>query len=295
MKILIIGGSGFIGSNAITYFENQGHEVYAVDVVPSAHPKSYLIQKMSDCEQIFSAHQFEVCINASGLANVQVSFQEPMLDFELNVQNVYILLNLLKKYNSQCKFINFSSAAVYGNPITLPIKETFTSKPLSPYGAHKQYSEQIGKEFYDFFGIPTCSLRVFSAYGLGLKKQIFWDMYHKFKANEHINLFGTGTETRDFIHIDDLLFALDRIIQCADFKGEVINVANGKAISIAEVSTVFASFFPTTKNIIFNQQIKQGDPLYWVADIALLSSYGYTPKIDITKGLAQYYNWVSKL
>lgn len=295
MKILIIGGGGFIGSHAITYFERQGHDVYAVDIIPSAHQKSFCIQQISDCEPIFADHQFEVCINASGLANVQVSFQAPLLDFELNVQNVYTLLHLIKKYNASCKFINFSSAAVYGNPKELPIREDSIVKPLSPYGAHKHYSELICSEFYDFFGIATCSLRVFSAYGVGLKKQLFWDMYHKFNTSKQIELFGTGQETRDFIHIDDLLFATDCIIQRANFNGEVINIANGTQVSIEQVSNIFATFFDDPKIITFNKQVKQGDPLYWVADISLLKSLGYSPKIEIFNGLAQYYEWVSKL
>ena len=98
------------------------------------------------------------------------------------------ILVAIRDRNSSCKFINFSSAAVYGNPKFLPITENSVCKPLFPYGFHKLQSELLLTEYYNFFGLKTCSLRVFSAYGPLLKKQLFWDLYQKAIQNDTISL-----------------------------------------------------------------------------------------------------------
>lgn len=295
MKILIIGSHGFIGSNAVDYFTKQGHVLVECDVVHRVQSNYYTIHNAAaDFDTIFSQHQFDVCINASGLANVQVSFQQPLLDFELNVQNVYTILSCIQKHNPTCKFINFSSAAVYGNPLTLPIGEGAEINTLSPYGTHKHYSEQICTEFYKYFSIPTCSLRVFSAYGPGLTKQLFWDLYKKQEGLDVIDLFGSGDETRDFIYITDLLNALDCVITKGTFEGDCINIANGIEHSIKEVATYFIRLFAEKKQIEFTGGVKLGDPLNWRADISLLRSLGYSQKISMEEGLRSYKEWIQE-
>jgi len=77
----------------------------------------------------------------------------------------YSVLEAIRKHSPSCKFISISSAAVYGNPEVLPVSESSKVKPLSPYGWHKHYTEMICGEFYTYFKIPTCSVRIFSAYG----------------------------------------------------------------------------------------------------------------------------------
>ena len=107
------------------------------------------------------------------------SFKDPLFDFNLNVFNVFKILEAIKLFNDKCKFVNLSSAAVYGNPDILPIIETSTILPISPYGFHKSISETIVKEYYSVYKIQSISLRVFSVYGEYLKKQLFWDLYNK--------------------------------------------------------------------------------------------------------------------
>ena len=295
MNILIIGSLGFIGSNAVDYFLNAGNSVIGCDISTTVSQNYYTIHNpIADFDHIFSINRFDVCINASGLANVQLSFQQPLLDYELNVSNVFYILTALQKHNPTCKFINFSSAAVYGNPLTLPIGEGAEINTLSPYGTHKHYSEQICTEFYKYFSIPTCSLRVFSAYGPGLTKQLFWDLYKKQEGLDVIDLFGAGDETRDFIYITDLLNALDCVITKGTFEGDCINIANGIEHSIKEVATYFIRLFAEKKQIEFTGGVKLGDPLNWRADISLLRSLGYSQKISIEEGLRSYKKWIQE-
>ena len=199
MKILIIGSKGFIGSHCVDYF-SQHHDVWGCDVVLDYNSKQYIpIDAVdSDFLEIFRDHEFDVCINCSGAASVPFSLDKPFNDFKLNTLNVFKILEAIRQYASACKFITMSSAAVYGNPKILPIVEAQAGMPISPYGSHKLMAEMICEEFSKYWGIQTCCLRIFSAYGPRLKKQLFWDLYHKIKNDPNTMLWGTGKESRDF-------------------------------------------------------------------------------------------------
>lgn len=295
MKILIIGSRGFIGSHCVDYFKSKGFEVWQADVTESSDSNFYKIErKNSDFALPFIENQFDVCINASGSAHVGFSFENPSKDFELNVANVQKILVAIRDYNSDCKFINFSSAAVYGNPQFLPITENSICKPLSPYGFHKWQSELLLTEYHKFFGLNTVSLRVFSAYGPGLKKQLFWDLYQKSLLSDVISLFGTGTETRDFIYIDDLLQIIDLVIQNSTFQGSSYNVASNTETTIAEAANVFINAFSPEKEVIFNGEIKIGDPNNWLADMEILKEKGFKPQFDLSLGLKKYAAWLKE-
>jgi len=294
MKILVIGSKGFIGQHTLDYFKNEGHEVFGCDVVTDYEDADYfqIDATNSDYHFIFENREIDVCINCSGAASVPLSIQFPFKDFSLNTLNVFKILEAIRTNQPKCKFINLSSAAVYGNPIGLPIKENFTPKPLSPYGIHKLQAEQICAEFNSHYDIATCSVRIFSAYGNGLKKQLFWDMYKKFSTADFIELYGTGNESRDFIHVDDIVRALELVISNAAFSGEVINLANGEEYTIKFVADLFKKHLNTTKEVRFNNQVKEGDPLNWRADISILKSMGYEPKVALSTGIKNYIDWV---
>lgn len=293
MKILIIGSKGFIGSHCVDYFLSKGFEVVQADVNASSRMNYYQIESHnSDFSAPFKAHQFDVCINASGSAHVGFSFENPTKDFELNVVNVQKILVAIRDYNFDCKFINFSSAAVYGNPQSLPITENSTCTPLSPYGFHKLQSELLLTEYHKFFGLKTCSLRVFSAYGPRLKKQLFWDIYQKAVQNDVVSLFGTGSETRDFIYIDDLIQILDLVIKSSPFQGSVYNVASQVETTIVEAAQVFINKFSPEKELVFNGEVKVGDPNNWVADMECLKDFGFKPQFNLQLGLKKYAEWL---
>jgi UDP-glucose 4-epimerase len=297
VKILILGSEGFIGSNSVKYFTSQGHEVYKADIVIKEEENYTVINpEHADFSSLFSLTDYDVCINATGSANVQFSFTNPALDFSLNVVNVYLLLDAVRKYSPGCKFINVSSAAVYGNPKKLPVPEDVDLLPLSPYGMHKLYSEQICSQFYQHFNLPTTSVRIFSAYGEGQKKMLFYDLYKKLPLahTDTITLYGTGNESRDFIHISDILSALDCIIKHGEFNGKAINIGSGIEYKISYAVELFMSNYEVQYNIQFNGKEKTGDPQNWCADISQLESYGFTPKVDLATGLKNYISWLQE-
>jgi len=295
MKILIIGSQGFIGSHIYDFFA-ENYEVWGADVVENKSQKNYfqLDKQHTTFEHLFEKHTFDVCINASGNGSVPISINLPVFDFELNVTNTIKILDAIRTHNPGCKYVNMSSAAVYGNPAEIPVKESAALKPLSPYGWHKLYAEQVCKEYYYLYNLPTINLRLFSVYGEHLKKQLFWDIYQKALRSKEIELFGSGNETRDFIYIKDLMTAINCIVQKGLFNGESVNVASGIETTIKDAAKIFCREIDPAIQIKFNNIVKPGDPLNWKADIYTLCSFGYQPKHSVDEGLKYTVKWLKE-
>jgi len=296
MRILIIGSKGFVGAHVQAYFSKKYEQgsVYGCDVVVEYNDDQYFQVDATNAsyDEIFEGNTFDICINCSGAASVPDSFAHPLRDYNLNARNVYLILEAIRKHQPACKFLNLSSAAVYGNPARLPVTENMLPQPLSPYGWHKYYSEMICREFYSYFKILTCSIRIFSAFGPGLRKQLFWDWYQKIRQSDTITLFGTGKESRDFIFIDDLVLAISCVIENASFQAEIINVGNGEEVFIEDAIAIFKKQSGIQFNYTFNNAVRPGDPLNWCADITALAALGYKQSISFEEGIKRYLQWL---
>ena len=296
LRILIIGSEGFIGKAAAAYFTNKGDEIFCVDIFEKSDPHYYRAspQHFSFADIFNHFASLDVCINASGAANVQQSFNDTPGDFQQNTYNVLLIAEAIRRLQPACKLINLSSAAVYGNPKQLPICETAIATPLSPYGWHKLMSEQICREYTEQFGLQTQSLRVFSAYGEGQKKLLFWDVFQKtlHSSDNTIELFGTGKETRDFIYIGDVMRAVECVIKNGNFDGSAINIANGTATTISEAVKIFLQEAAPGFEIRYTGDNKKGDPLYWQADIKKLQDMGYASGMSLHQGLKVTSKWL---
>lgn len=296
MSILIIGSEGFIGKHLVDYFVQQNEEVIGADI--KAVQKENYVQVNPyepDYDSIFANHNFSLCINASGSANVKFSFTQPKIDFDSNTMTVFRLLNAIRVHQPICKFINLSSAAVYGNSSNKPLKENTDCKPVSPYGYHKWYAELICKEYADLFKLNTCSARLFSVYGEHQEKLLFWDMWQKFSTNPtKIELFGTGDEARDFLYVKDVAKALYAIYKKGIFDGSAINVASGEATSIKSVANLFLKRLSNTVQYSFTQNAKQGDPDILAADTSKLALLGFTTTYNLNEGLEKYIQWLQE-
>lgn len=275
-----MGSNGFIGSNLSRLFQQRGHDLELINY------RDGLFGENS--REVFK--EADVVINCIGSANVGFSYSNTNFDFESNVDVVRRILELMREFNlKHLKFINLSSAAVYGNPQKLPVKESDPALPLSPYGYHKYMAELLIKEYAACFGLKTVSLRIFSAYGSGQKKLLLWDLHKKIqKSNGKIVLFGTGNESRDFIHIEDISQQILLAINNADFLGEAINVANGREVKISEVVELYQQNYPNKFDYEFNGELRLGDPLNWCADISTMESWSYRSIINLENGIADY-------
>lgn len=211
-NVLVTGASGFIGSKLLEYFYKKGYNTIGWDknnVIQKTNIICFDLCNKSDIIRQLNEFCPDIIIHCAGNADVTKSVQNPETDYQGNVtitHNLLFGMHYLKMYNTCCVFL--SSAGVYGNPTELPISEETELNPLSPYAVHKVMCEELCRYFVNNYGMNIKIARIFSAYGPGLRKQIFWDMYNKAKDFGSLNMFGSGNESRDYIYIDDLIHAL---------------------------------------------------------------------------------------
>ncbi|MEO8769673.1 MAG: SDR family oxidoreductase [Ferruginibacter sp.] len=296
MRIIILGSEGFIGSSLVRHFKAKSWDVSGCDLYdkPSTTYNYFKISRSSlQFENIFIKDKYDACINASGSGNVNYSVTNPLEDFELNTFDTIRILDAIRKYNSDCRYVHISSAAVYGNPENLPVSELASCNPLSPYGWHKLMAEQLCKEYVSLYDLKIVITRPFSIYGNGLKKQLFWDIYQKYISDPtKITLWGSGEESRDFIHIDDVVHSMELILQKAPMKAEVYNIASGNETLIKDVVMQFFSSMPLMPKIIFNNETRSGDPRNWKADISNLRALGFLPGVHLQAGIQNLAEWL---
>ena len=297
-SILITGVAGFIGRYVARYFYQQGWSIIGID---SASPENAGIANLTNyyslrlpdpkLANILQITQPQLCIHCAGRASVGLSVTDPQADFYSNTIVTFEILNSLRLNSPKCKFIFLSSAAVYGNPQTLPIKENDLISPISPYGFHKWQSEQICLEFAQIYQIPTTSVRIFSAYGAGLRRQVLWDMCYQAINQKTLNLQGTGTESRDFIHVADIAQALEIIAEKAPMTGEVYNLACGEEVAISDLAELILKSLNYQIKPQFNGIVGAGNPLNWQGDITKIQQLGFQPKISLEQGVKSFVNW----
>lgn len=233
-----------------------------------------------------------IVIHCAGLVDVGKSVKNSEKDYEYNVTITHNLLFAIHKLKlSNIRIVFLSSTGVYGNPIMLPITEDMPLNPLSPYALHKVMCEEICYYFVKNYGMDIKVARIFSAYGAGLKKQLFWSIYNKVKTSGRLDMFGTGNESRDYIHVKDVVESL-YLLETAEPDEIIFNVANGKETTIRQTAECFAEYVGIEKEqISFNNIIREGDPLNWRADISRIQKIGYRKSVDIKEGLAGYCQW----
>ena len=147
-KIIILGATGLIGSNFVRFFKNQGHEVLALS----------RLEFSDSVKGLDTFIAYDLIINCIGSSNVGFSYLNSSNDFESNVGVLRKVLELLREHKlNHIKFINLSSAAVYGNPKRFHVMETDSTQPLSPYGFHKSMAELLLQEYSQCFGLETLS------------------------------------------------------------------------------------------------------------------------------------------
>jgi len=292
MNILIIGSNGFIGKSLYDYFSSF-YNVYGVDVVESNQKNFSQIISISEIENLEGINTFNFIINSSGSTDVKRSNELPLNDFEKNTQNVYEILSIIKVKNPDAKFINISSGAVYGNK-NLAAIETDKLNPVSTYGFNKKMAENICEHFYNQFKISSYSLRIFSAYGPGLKRQLFWDLYEKSLKTNQIELYGDSTDYRDFIYIDDICQFIKIIIDKNISGYHVFNLSSGMLTTIESAVKSFCNILDKNLKYSFSGNSLQGYPKGVFGDISKAKKIGFVPKYTLEQGLKKTIEWIKE-
>lgn len=291
---MVTGATGFIGSALVRGLVREGAEVLGIARSMPADPvrgARYETADLSACEPCpaFVELQPDVVYHCAGSANVRRSVEEPVFDFDHNVRACYHVLELIRRKSAGSRFVLLGSAAVYGSPASLPIGEDHPLAPVSPYGLHKKMCEDLCGYYREAHGIHADIARIFSAYGEGQAKQLLWDFAQKARGGR-VELFGTGEESRDFIHVDDLVSALVLIGERG--AGRAYNVASGQETTIRTVASLMASsLWLSPESVSFSGEEKPGDPRNWRADITELEKLGFSQSVSLSDGITRYCRW----
>lgn len=300
-SVLITGVAGFLGHYVVRQFAGAGWRVIGIDDVPQERMPGgngifCLRMKLPDLRlaELLRAEAPDVCIHCAGRASVGDSMTEPATDFRDNAVLTFELLEALRRSAPRCRFLFLSSAAVYGNPVALPVTEQDAVQPLSPYGYHKRQAELLCEEYARIFALPALSVRIFSAYGPGLRRQVIWDICAKLLKTGRLQLHGTGAESRDFIHAADIALGLHLLAEKAPAQGEVYNLASGREVTIRELAAMIATALGSNRSTEFDGVSPAGNPLNWRADLTRISTLGFQPAISLETGIAEVAQWCRK-
>ena len=296
--VLITGVTGFLGRYIARQFSQAGWSVAGIGTRPAENaPRQdlshyyQLVMPSPDLAVIAQQLQPEVCIHCAGRASVELSVSDPASDFQASVAMTFHLLDTLRLYVPKCHLIYLSSAAVYGNPNTIPITESQVTAPISPYGFHKLMGEQLCLEFFRVYRLPTTITRIFSAYGAGLRRQVVWDICQKVLTQNKIKLYGTGQESRDFIHGIDVATAMLVLAERSIGQADIFNLSTGVETKIEDLVRLIVAKLNPEIEIEFDGNLPSGVPYNWQADITKIQRLGFEPKVNLEKGLASFMQW----
>jgi len=247
-KVIVTGGAGFIGSHIVDALVGRGYDVHVIDTL-YAGKKEYVHEKATlhivdvrDREALTPLFEgARYVFHEAGLPGVQMSIDLPL---ETNEVNVIGLLNVLEasRIHGVKRVIFAASSSAYGNQEIMPLTENLPVTPVSPYGVQKYVGEVYCKIWSRVYGIETVSLRYFNVYGprqssVGAYASViarFIDMRAK---GEPLTITGDGNQTRDFVHINDVVRAnLIAMTHTAVGSGDVINIGNTTSVSVNHIA-----------------------------------------------------------
>lgn len=297
-SVLITGAGGFLARFTAEAFREAGWRVHGIsrrDTLGNT-PRfdSFVIGDLSSSAataRTLLVSSASLVVHLAGPASVARSLADPLGDLQSQLLPLASLLEAIRASGLGSRLLLVSSAAVYGQPVTLPIPETASLSPISPYGFHKRLQESLCEEATTIFGIETCSARIFSTFGEGLRQLAVWDITRRALAGD-FTVHGTGDETRDFLYAGDAGRALAAIAAQAPFAGEQVNVAGGRGTTIRELSHAIHRLAGTGASPRFDGTIVSGNPARWIASIDRLRSYGFEPAASLDAGLQPTIDWI---
>ncbi|MDT2713782.1 NAD-dependent epimerase/dehydratase family protein [Enterococcus gallinarum] len=309
MRYLVTGGAGFIGSTLVNNLEKNNNEIVVIDNLSmgkrenlNSSPKITFFEKdvrnRDFVNKLFAEYQFDYIFHLAAVASVADSIERPFETHQVNMEATLDLLELAKETQKNLKrFVFASSAAVYGDDQVLPKSEISRIKPLSPYAIDKYSSEQYVLLYNTLYGLPTSAVRFFNVYGPNQNPSspysgvlsIITNHFKKIRNNEKdvFIIFGDGSQTRDFVYVEDVLQALKLVSEKEEALGEVFNVGTGAPSSINDVLGIYESEM-NIKPIIQFEESRKGDIKDSVADISKLKKIGFSPNYSLDEGIAKY-------
>ncbi len=283
MKYVVTGSAGFIGGALTKRLKMQGHEIIGIDPADGSGDIldfDDLAKKARGADGIF---------HLGAIASVPRTIEDPKNSHAVNVTGT---LNVLEaaRVDGNIPVVYASSAAVYGDNDALPLSESETPRPLSPYAAHKIANEIDAKSFGAAYGLKTFGLRFFNIYGPGQDPSspysgVISIFHDRLRARAPVTLFGDGGQTRDFVALDDAMQSLIIAMENVSDSAPVANICTGTAISLRDLLDSFGQVMDATPEIQ-TAPPRAGDIKYSYGSPALFAKLtGFTPQTPLSEGL----------
>jgi UDP-glucose 4-epimerase len=301
-RVLVTGGTGFIGGHLTAALLEAGADVVRVDRNPErGHPALMAggpplhrldVGSASFREFLRRVGAFDYIFHLAGHAYAASSVSDPLGDFTSNLVATIDLLEELRAVRYPGRLVFASSAAVYGNPIRVPIEASDSAVPISPYGVSKLAAERYVAVYARLYDLPAASLRLFSVYGPGQTKQVVYDLLTKLQASpRELHLLGDGTQVRDFVYVADVARAFIVVAVRGRRDGAVYNVASGIGTSTADLARTIVDLQGADAALTFAGAVRAGDPERWVGDNRDLAALGGAPRVTLRDGLRATAAW----
>jgi len=295
--VLITGAGGFLAGHFAGAFSSAGWRTIGVgrrDAVGSSERfDRFAVHDVCDVAgntALPEEHAPDAIVHLAAPANVQQSVRTPLADMHGHVLPAAAVLESVRVSAIGAHFILISSAAVYGDPATLPVAEDAPLAPISPYGFHKLQQELLLREYVKIHGVRGSIARVFSTYGEHLRRLAVWDIARRALAGHHA-VFGTGEESRDYLYAGDAGRAIVCVAENATGSGEAINVASGESVVIRLLAGEIFQLAGVDATPEFTGELLPGSPRAWRADISRLRALGWSAA-EWSSGLARTINWI---
>jgi UDP-glucose 4-epimerase len=304
-KFLVTGGAGFIGSNICRKLVSDGCFVRVIDNLLTGKKSNlasiidsieFIQADMGDEDVARSAMKgIDVVLHQGALPSVPRSVDDPAATHRHCVDATFTLLLAARDAGIK-RFVYAASSSVYGDTPTLPKIESMPADPLSPYAAAKLVGEYYAGVFYKVFGLQTISLRYFNVFGP------HQDPTSQYAAaipafvtailkDQPPTIYGDGEQSRDFTYVDNVVEANLLAARAKQTKGEVVNIACGRAVTVNEIIDMINQMLGKAVKPVYTAS-RPGDVKHSLADISLAESLiGYRPSVPFKEGLELAIDW----
>lgn len=292
--LLVTGGGGFVGSHLVRTFVRE-NDVRVIDDFSSGRrdriPEGVTVYEgdIRDESLLETAFAGVDCVfHTAGLVSVEESIESPVESHDRNSLGTVKVLEQARTANTRVVFS--SSAAIYGSPSSLPIVESDRKSPQSPYGVDKLTADRYVRLYDELYDLETVSLRYFNVYGPlpegGVGGGVISEFVERALRDEPIPIEGDGTQTRDFVHVHDVVRS-NILAATTSVSGRAFNVGSGESISIERLARTIQHLVPTDPSLVYEDN-RPGDIDASRADIsAIAAALGFAPTVALEDGLAE--------
>ena len=293
MKIIITGGAGFLGRHLCRALVAAGHSLKIIDLKENPEFET-IIADVRDTEKMKELiTDAQVVFHLASLIEAGESVEKPDKYIDYNINGTLSVLEAMR-LNGLKSFVFSSSAAIYGEPVRVPIKEDDRTIPINPYGMTKLAMEALLRSYVEAHGFTGAALRYFNLYGPGEHHQPETHAIPRFieqiYQGKEVTIWGDGSHQRDYIYIDDIvdahLKALDLVAAQPD-KYHYLNLSTENPSSVMKVVEIIEQAMDK-KAQIKHHDPRPGDPLQLYADASKAKDVlGWETKFDLATGLKE--------